>query len=115
MVFNNMQWPIKKTRQVIWDTLQDYGRIEWNWALKDLEKASDVAYQDVRNEFDLTWGIKGLIESRSNLVITWKDRPQMGTIFWFPLGLRWFAHVGCILGSLLQLKFQFVSVILKWT
>ena len=56
MVFNALQWPIEKTRQVIWDTLQDYGRIEWQRTLSDLEKAPDIAYQDVLNEFDSILG-----------------------------------------------------------
>ena len=47
MFFNNMQWPIEKTRQVIWDSLQYYGRIEWKRTMRDLEKALDVAYHDV--------------------------------------------------------------------
>ena len=34
-----------------------------------LEKAPDVAYQDVLNEFISTWGVKGLIVTRSNLVV----------------------------------------------
>ena len=46
----------------------------------DLEKAPDVAYHDIRNKFDLTWGVKGLIVTQSNLVVTWKDRLQMGII-----------------------------------
>ena len=68
--FNNMQWPVEKTRQVIWDALHDYGRIEWKHTLEDLEKAPDVAYQDVLNEFDETWGVKNLIVTWSNLVVT---------------------------------------------
>ena len=44
MVFNNLQWPIEKTCQIIWDALQDYGRNEWKQTLKDLEEAMDVAY-----------------------------------------------------------------------
>jgi hypothetical protein len=32
----------------------------------------------------------------------------MGIISQFPHGLRWFACVGCILGSFLQLNVQFV-------
>ena len=103
-----MQWPIEKTRQVIWDALQDYGRIEWKRTLNNLEKAPDVAYQDILKKFDLTWGVKGLIVTQSNLVVMWKDRLQMNIISWFPLGLRWFTQVGCILGSFLQLIFQFV-------
>ena len=31
LVLNNLQWPIEKTRQVIWDALHDYGRIELKW------------------------------------------------------------------------------------
>ena len=53
--------PIEKTHQVIWDALSDYGRIEWQRTLLDLEKALDVAYQDVPNEFDSIWGSKVLL------------------------------------------------------
>jgi hypothetical protein len=57
MIFNKLQWPIEKTRQIIWDALQDYGRIiEWKRTLSDLEKAPDVAYHDILNNFDLIWG-----------------------------------------------------------
>ena len=73
--------PIEKTRQVIWDALQDYGRIEWKQTLMDLEKALGVAYHDILNKFDSTWGVKGFIVTRSNLVITQKDRPHMSIIF----------------------------------
>ena len=59
----------------------------------------DVAYHDVFKEFDTTWGVKNLIVTRSNLVVTWMDRPQMSTISWFPLRLRWLTQDGCILGS----------------
>lgn len=80
MVFNDVQWPIEKTHQAIWDVLQDYSRIEWKRTLLDLEKAPDVAYQDILEELDLIWGGKGLIVTRSNLVVTWKVGPQMGII-----------------------------------
>lgn len=33
--------------QVVWDFLLDYGRLEWQWTLHDMEKAPDVAYEDV--------------------------------------------------------------------
>jgi hypothetical protein len=70
LVFNVFQWPIEKTHQVIWDALQGYDEIKWQRTLADLEKALDVAHQDVLNEFDLTLGggVKGLIVIRSNLV-----------------------------------------------
>ena len=67
--------PLRKTHQVIWDTLEDYGRIEWQQSLSDLEKASDIACQDVLNKFDAIWGVKGLIVTCSNFVVTWKVRP----------------------------------------
>jgi hypothetical protein len=70
MLFNTFQWPVEKTQQVIWNALQDYGRIEWKWTLLDLEKAPYVANQDVLNGFHLTWGVKGLIMTQSNLVVT---------------------------------------------
>ena len=90
LVFNALQWPIEKTRRVIRENLQEYGRIEWQWTLVDLEKALDTSYQDILNDFDSTWGVKGLIVTWSNLVVTWKVRPHMGIISWSPLTLRWF-------------------------
>jgi hypothetical protein len=74
MISNALQWPIEKTHQLIWNALQDYGRTEWKWTLLDLDKAPDIAYQDVLNEFDSRWGVKGLIVTRSNLVVAWKIR-----------------------------------------
>ena len=111
LVFDNVQWPIEKTRQIIWDALQDYGMIEWKRTLRDLEKALDAAYDDMLNEFQLIWRVKNLIVTRSNLVVTWMDRLQMSIVSSFPLRLRWFARVGCILGSFVQLNFQFVKKI----
>ena len=61
--------------QVVWDSLLDYGRLEWQQTLVDLEKASNMAFQDVRNESDSVWCVKGLIFTHSNLAITWKVRP----------------------------------------
>lgn len=43
-------------------------------------KASDVTYQDLLQNIDLIWGIKGLIIIHSNLVVTWKVRTQMAII-----------------------------------
>ena len=64
--------------------------------------------QDVLKEFDLIWSVIIFIMTRNNLVVTWKNRLQMGIISWFPLGLRWFSGGGCILVPFLQLIFQFV-------
>ena len=69
MVFNDPQWPIEKTCQVIWDAMHHYSRIERKHNMKDLAKALDVAYQEIKNKFDSTWGVKGLIVTQSNLVV----------------------------------------------
>ena len=47
---------LRKTRQVSWEVVQDYGRSEWKRTLRDLEKALNVAYHDILNELDSTWG-----------------------------------------------------------
>jgi hypothetical protein len=74
-IFNNMQWVIEKTRQVIWDALQYYARIEWKRTMRDLEEALDVAYDhDVLTEFVSTWGVTNLIMTQSNLVVMWMDK-----------------------------------------
>jgi hypothetical protein len=44
----------------------------------------------VLNDFDSTWDVKCLIVTRSNLVVTWRVRPHMGIISWFPRELCWF-------------------------
>ena len=38
---------MKKTHQVGWDFLVDYGSFEWQHTLHDLEEAPNVAYEDV--------------------------------------------------------------------
>jgi hypothetical protein len=38
LVYSNMQWHVERTRQVICDALQDYGRIEWTGRHNNLEK-----------------------------------------------------------------------------
>lgn len=43
---------------------------------RDLEKAQDVAYLDVLNEFDSSWGVKGLIVTLR--VIKW-SRGRLGS------------------------------------
>ena len=48
----------------------------------------------------------GFIVTRSNLVLTWKVRPQMGIISWIPLGVCWFSRGNCILVMFLQLIFS---------
>ena len=60
IVFTNMQWPIEKTRKVIWNALHDCGKTECKWTLRDLEKTLDVAYRDILNKSYLTWGSKAL-------------------------------------------------------
>ena len=59
---------------------------------------------------NLIWlGGGGWKVTRSNLVVTWKDRPHMSIIYWFPLGLRCFGWVGSILGSLCNWIFNFCT------
>ena len=64
---------VEKTRQMIWDALLDYGRIERQRILNDLEKAPDVTYNDVMDEvivhnMDTVWCVKGPIASGRNLL-----------------------------------------------
>lgn len=89
VVFNDLRWPIEETCQAIWDVLQDHGRIKWKQTFWDLEKALDVANQDVMYKFNMAWEVKGLVMTQSNLVVMWKVTRHMGLISWVPLGLRW--------------------------
>jgi hypothetical protein len=111
MVFNNMQWPIQKTLQVICDALQDYDRIEWKHTLVYLEKAPNVAYQNILHKFNSTWGVIDL----SNSMVTWKVRPHMGIIFYFPSVCVCYARV-VVFGSFLAIDLnQFVPKTNKQT
>lgn len=55
-----MHWLLKKKYQVVWDSLIDYGKIDWQQTLSDLKKALDLA-KDVLREFDSISYAKGLI------------------------------------------------------
>ena len=80
-------------------------KIEWHKTLAKLEKGPEVAYQDVLNKFNLTWGVKDLLVTGSNLVVTWKVRPQMNIISWFPLNLRWVFPRWLYFGYVIAIKF----------
>ena len=54
--------------------------IEWQRMLQNLAEVLDVEFQDFLNEFQLALYVKGLIATKSDLEVTWKIRPQMGTI-----------------------------------
>lgn len=56
-----------ETCQVIWDAMHHYSRIERKHNMKDLAKALDVAYQEIKNKFDSTWGSKDLLWPK----VTW--------------------------------------------
>ena len=76
---------MKKTHQVVWDSLLDNGRLEWQWTLRDLDIAPNVAYEDVLEVSDNVWCAQDLIVTYSNIVVTWKVRPMMGIIVEVPL------------------------------
>jgi hypothetical protein len=81
---NSIQWH-EKTHQLVWDSLLDYGRVEWQGTLQDLgKKTLKIAYNDVLEKSDRVWCLKGFIVTCSNLVFTWKARPWMGIISWPP-------------------------------
>ena len=97
---------LKKTREVIWDTLQDYGRIEWKRTLNFLEEVPDVAYQDVLNEFNSMWGSKTLLWlGATHLPLGWIDH-IWASFPWCPLGLRRLALGWLYFGLHLELIFS---------
>lgn len=61
---------MEKTHKVVWGSLLDYGRLEWQWTRMKLEKALDIAYEDVLKEFDYVWCVEGPSVPCSNLVVT---------------------------------------------
>ena len=44
MLFN-LRWLVKKTHQIVWDSLIDYGGLYWQRTLHDLEKTPNVAWR----------------------------------------------------------------------
>ena len=75
---------VEKTHGVIWNALLDYtvGSSD-KGPLKILRNTLDVGYND---EFDMVWYVKGLIASKTNVVVTWRDRPKMGSFTSSPTG-----------------------------
>lgn len=72
----------------MWHSLLDYGRLEWQRTVHDFEKARDVDYDNVLNEFDSVWCVQGLIVTRRNLSVTRKVTLRMGIISRVPTFLR---------------------------
>ena len=88
-VFNILQWPIEKTHQVIWDALQDHGRIEWKRNLMDLGKAPNVAYRmSLTNSIWCGGGSEALWWPG----VTWLSRGWIDWIWALFLGF----HSGCV-------------------
>lgn len=79
-MFNAIQYLMEKTYQVVWDSLLDQGRLDSQQTVSNLEKALDVAYEDVFRGSDSIWCVKGLLVTKSILVVTWKIGPQIGII-----------------------------------
>lgn len=62
LVCNTMSWHVEKVHQVVWDSITQYGRIEWQKILKDLEKGLHVNYNDILEIFEKVGGVfEGLI------------------------------------------------------
>lgn len=59
--FYTLQWVVELTHQAVRDTLLDYGRIEGQQTLTDLEKALDIAHQDVLKKLIYCWVSKVLL------------------------------------------------------
>ena len=55
LISNSTQWHVEKTYQVVWDSLFDYGRLECQHILQDLEKTLDIVDNDVLRLFDKVW------------------------------------------------------------
>ena len=49
LFLNVSQWPVNKTHQVVWDSLLDYDRLDWQWTFMDLKNTPGVAYENVLN------------------------------------------------------------------
>ena len=78
---NALQWLVERTHKVLWVSLLQYGKLEWQQTLTNLEIHTEHCL------WECSWRIwqyiqcaKGLIITCSNLMLTWKVRPQMGSI-----------------------------------
>lgn len=103
--------PMEKTHQVMCYSLPDYGRLKWRPILQDLDKALDAAYQDVLDEFDSVWCIKGLIVTHNNLTVIWKIRALDEHCFLISLGKSWVGLPRIVV--LVTLAIEFVSICAK--
>ena len=76
-MLSNGQW---KKLTKLWDSFIDYDTLEWQRTLQDLDKAPDIAYENVLSSFDKDWCVKGLIVTHKDLVVTLKFRPMTSSL-----------------------------------
>ncbi|KAG0562007.1 hypothetical protein KC19_9G109900 [Ceratodon purpureus] len=83
-VFEGTVWSNARGRRYIWDSLLEYGRVEWDRTLKKLKSAkSPEKAQSALCEFDSTWTAFEVLCVRDGLRVSWKHAPpDVPLIFW---------------------------------
>ncbi|KAG0575152.1 hypothetical protein KC19_VG322200 [Ceratodon purpureus] len=83
-VFEETVWSNARSRRYIWDSLLEYGRVEWDRTLKKLKFAkSPEKAQSALCEFDSTWTIFEVFCVRDGLRVSWKyASPDVPLILW---------------------------------
>lgn len=64
LTFNNTMWDVKKTRQLIQQSLLEYTKIAWETTQTSVDKV--LIYDDVIGKYNEIWGGNELLYNRDN-------------------------------------------------
>ena len=72
-MFEGVRWRSTQVTQFIWESMLDYGRIDWRRTLKAINRAESKAQiQSTHRAFDSKWLNRNIFGHRTSLTIRWK-------------------------------------------
>jgi hypothetical protein len=75
VVFKHEVWNEPRIQQYIWDSLLDYGRLDWSKTKARLNSAPPEQKQNILSGFDSRWTRRKIIASRLDLTVKWNLVP----------------------------------------
>jgi hypothetical protein len=83
-VFERVFWTDTKIRNYVWDSLLEYGRVDWIRTKRKISKAkTPEKSQRALGAFDAVWTTNDLLCVRSGFSVTWKPiPPSIPLVFW---------------------------------
>jgi hypothetical protein len=79
LVFNNNIWHEAKLRNVMWELLIDYEKLEWQHVLQQIQKNPNNENK-ILKAFDRVWGLHHDICSRDGREVRWCYQPPLSDL-----------------------------------